>query len=78
MAALLVDLDLQPVHPVVGLDDAVALLDVAGGKGLDRAGDLVLDDATHLQYTGAHGFEFRIELLGDMLVHVGVPMSSRG
>ena len=68
--ALLVDLDLEGVHVVVGLRDLGGEVRVALEQGRQAVRHLALDEPAHGQHLVADGLQLEVELLRDVLVEM--------
>jgi hypothetical protein len=63
MGAILVDRHFQRIDVVVVGIHLVGQIHVALDERLDGVRDLLLDQATHFQHVGAHGFQLGVKLL---------------
>jgi hypothetical protein len=67
--AVLVDADLVGVHFAITFDDLLHGLDVTTAEGVDRRLQLTFDQPPHLQDASPDMFQFKIELLAEMIAH---------
>jgi hypothetical protein len=75
--ALLVVVDVHPIHFFVALDYLARVIAVAIDERIDRLGNLTLDQSAHLEQTGAQAaqifFVLPVGMLRLRVIHLPLP-----